>query len=163
MALSTENMLLALKLKSDNDLPKKYIEYLYNGLIKNKEKKNITKPNKDNVDKNSDNYKIALQFINKILENIGKTKITDLTEFKDINRDDIITETNKNTFIGMQKELFKYFNKKKCGWYQRKQVQHYILTFLRKMCKELHLSFKYITKDITVNRLFKTCSLYYIE
>ena len=60
------------------------------------------------VDMNSDKYKITLKFVNKLLENIGYKKINDLTEFKNINRDDIIKNKNKKSLDAMEKEFLKY-------------------------------------------------------
>ncbi len=63
---------------------------------------------------------MALKFINEILKNIGKKEINDLTEFIGIDRLDIIKDINKETFERMEDKLFKYFDKVKCGWYQKK-------------------------------------------
>lgn len=165
MALSKEDMLLALKLKPTSDLPDDYIQILYGQVIKKaSKKKNIIKVTIGKVvDKTSDKYKIALQFINKILENLKKDKINDLTDFKNIDRDDIVLDINKKTFDEMQDELFKHFNKKNCGWYARKRKKEYILTFLRKMCKELGFIFSYIQQDISHGKLRKNTSLYSIK
>ena len=70
-------------------------------------------------DKDSNKYKIALQLINKILVNIGKEEIDDLTKFVNIDRDDIIKEVNKTSLEEMDKEIFVLFNKKKCGYYRK--------------------------------------------
>ena len=103
------------------------------------------KDNKENKDnKDSEKYKVALKLINVILVNSGKETIDDLTKFKDIDKEDIIKEVNKKGFEDMEDELFKNFDKGKCGWYRRKRVDTYILHFMRCMCVDLGLSLEYV-------------------
>ena len=101
------------------------------------------------VDMNSDKYKITLKFVNKLLENIGYKKINDLTEFKNINRDDIIKNKNKKSLDAMEKEFLKYFDKSDIGWYRKASVDYYILTFLRSVCRCIGLKFNFDKKDIS--------------
>lgn len=103
------------------------------------------------MDKTTPKYKIALELMNKILTNNGKSNIDDLTKFNDFDRELIITDKNKKDFNDMQKKLFGPFDKAKSGWYKRNSVKHYILTFLRYMCSDLGLSFTYEQRDITSN------------
>ncbi len=95
------------------------------------------------LDKDSEKYKVALKLINRILVNIGRDEVDDLTKFKDVNREDIIKDTNTISFMELQSELFKYFDKVKCGWYRRKTTKNYILTFIRYMCDDMGLNFEY--------------------
>ena len=74
-------------------------------------------------------YKISLKFINELLINLGKNKIENLLEFKDIDREHIISEASKKIFTDMEKELFKQFDKVKCGWYRRNDTKNYIFYF----------------------------------
>ena len=133
-----------------------------NNKVDNKNKDGINKE-----DKNSEKYKIALKFVNKILSNLGKPEIDDLTGFKDINRDDIIKDVNKTTYNEMEKELLKHFDKKKMAWYRRNTDSHYILTFLKCMITDLGYNFDYVQKDIYIqndgNKFRKTCMFYSIK
>lgn len=97
------------------------------------------------VDKNSEKYKILLKFVNNILININENEIDDLTKFINIDRDDIIKEVNINTLKSMEKELFKHYNKDKCGYYRKSKA--FVLNCLRGMLKELNLSFTYTQKE----------------
>lgn len=123
--------------------------------------------NKDNttIDPLTDKYKVALKFINMILANLGKPAITTLTEFTNIDREDIIKEVNKQSFDAMQGELFSYFDKVAMGWYRRNKVNNYILTFLRNMCDDLGLEFAYEQKDITRlidEKSFRSTFMFYL-
>lgn len=117
--------------------------------------------------KNDEKYKTALQLINEILVNLNKSKVDDLTEFKDIDRDLLVSPENKKTFSDMSDILFDKFDRVKCGWYRRTQVKDYILTFLRCMCTDLGLQFTYeqrdITKSINGKNYRKTHTFYFIK
>ncbi len=95
--------------------------------------------------KTSVKYMIALDLLNKILTNMGKEEITDLYEFVDIYRDDIMEEVNKMSLSEMENEIFKYYNKDKCGYYRK--TKNYIVNCIRSMIKEIGYQFCYIKKD----------------
>lgn len=82
---------------------------------------------------------IALKFINKILTNIGKDQIDDLTDFIDIDRDLIIKDKNKAIVDEMESEITKHFDKKKIGYYNRTKVKTIIITYLKGMIDHLNL------------------------
>ena len=110
------------------------------------------------IDKTSSKYIIALKFVNNILKNLDKSEINDLTDFKDIDREDIIKTENKELVETMQSELFKKgnFDKGKCGFYRRSQVKTYILTLLRYICLDLGFKFTYTEKRIQKNTIAKS-------
>jgi hypothetical protein len=96
---------------------------------------------------------ILLKFINGILLNIQGDKykeITDLKDFKAINRTLIISKENDECFEKMKDELFKVFDRKAMGYYRRAKLQHYILTFLRYACADIGLKFSVKKKTVTV-------------
>lgn len=105
------------------------------------------------VDKSSEKYKVSLEFINLLLVTIGKPKISDLTEFINIDREWVIADQAKKCFNNMESRILDHFDKKKIGWYKRNTTQNYILTFLRGMCNDIGLKFTYTKKEIyiTVN------------
>ena len=97
-------------------------------------------------------YAACLKFINEILKNIGSPEIKDLTDFKNIRREDIISEPNKKVLEEMSEELFVYFNRYLFGWYRRSTTKNYILTFIRKMCNDLGLELVSVTKHHKKNK-----------
>jgi len=117
------------------------------------------------IDKNSDKYKILLKLINKMLINIKKDEIDDLTGFINIDRDDIIKEVNITLLKSMEKELFKHYSKNKCGYYRKSNA--FVLNCLRGMLKEIGYKLTYITKelgqDIDGRSLRRTHMLYSIK
>jgi hypothetical protein len=128
-----------LKVNKLDDLPIEYLNYIYLGLKPKKQQKKKVDNVVNVVDKTTDKYKVALKFINKLLKNIDKKEITDLTEFVDIDRLDIIKEENKIILEEMKGELFKEFDKHKCRYYYKKG-DNYMLNIIRGLCKELKLS-----------------------
>ena len=111
MAKSIADVLNDLHINKLDDLTTENIKLLYDTVKSNKKKINLKKNKVPNgqIDKNSDKYKIALKFINKILENLKMNKIDDLTQFKNIDREYIISDINKKTLTDMEKEIYKYF------------------------------------------------------
>lgn len=140
MALSKDKMLEELGVKGD--LPIEAIEFLYKNRSKwkkeNSTKKESVKVNKE-IDKTTDKYKMALKLVNAILKNLNKDPIDDLTEFKDIDREDIIKDDNKKVLKDMEGELFNVFDKKKCGYYRK--TDNLVLNTLRGICKEVGVEF----------------------
>lgn len=105
---------------------------------------------------------VMLKLLNRIRE--SGNDITELTDFKNINRDDIIKDETIKKFDEMEKELFEYFDRTKCGWYRRKRIKVYILTFLRYCCKDLGYQFKSSQKEIIEkinNKNFRHTDVYY--
>lgn len=101
------------------------------------------------VNKNTEQYKVLLKFLNKILLSIDKPEITDLLEFKNIDRKLIISK--KNIYDEMEEELYTHFDRKACNWYARTQVKHFILTFLRNTISIIGYEFTFIKKDVRDN------------
>ena len=114
----------------------------------------------------SDQYKIALKLVNLILVNIGNTEIEVLTDFVNVDREDIIKDVNKVSLIGMENELFPLFNKKDSGYY-RKTGNAFVLNCLRGLMKEMGYELFFEQKDvhnqINDKRFRKTCSYYSIK
>lgn len=117
-----------------------------------------------NIDKADPKYQAALIFVNAILKNLNKPEITDLTDFRNIYRCDIITDENKAVVDKMSDILFKenVFDKKKCGYYRRKHVQNYILTLLRYICSELGLKLTITEKKTQKENIAKKHMIYTI-
>ena len=101
------------------------------------------------IDKNTNKYKILLKYVNGILENVKDAiQISELTEFKNIDREEIIKEENNKLLEDMEKELFKYYSKFECGYYRKSKNKS--LNCLRGMCKEIGLIFEPVKKDVYV-------------
>jgi len=117
------------------------------------------------ADENELKYKLALEFINHILINCGRTPIINICDFKNIPREDILREENLRRLNEMEPKLYKYFDKVKCGYYRK--THNYVITFLRNMVKELGHDAKSKRKDIMVDidgkKYKKAIMVYYIQ
>jgi hypothetical protein len=117
------------------------------------------------VDKNDPKYIIALKFLNHILINNNKPVIQDILDFKDITRQDILKQENLNKLNEMEPELYKHFDKMKCGYYRK--TDNYVINFFRGMLKEMGYKGQYNEIDKTVNidgtNYRKKFMIYYIE
>jgi len=148
--IARDEMMTALNI-SDKPLPNKYIKCLYNEFVIKTNKNKIQKTNKvrNIVDTTTDKYKVLLEFVNKILINIGKDPITNLTQFKNIDREDIILPKNKPILENMAPKLFKHFNKKKSGYYRKSD--NWMLNVLRGLVREIGLKYSKSIKNIYIN------------
>jgi hypothetical protein len=98
----------------------------------------------------SDKYIFALKFINKLLENMNKNQIDDITHFKEIDREDIILPINIQTLSEMTDEITEYFDKLKCGLYNASS-KSVVLNCLRGMMKQMGYELYHKRRDITIN------------
>lgn len=128
----------------DNETIKKIYKY-YNK--RNKAQEITTETKTNSIDKTTVKYKLLLKYVNAILSNIeGKSQITDLTDFTNIDREQIIKESNQKVLDKMETELFEHFDKYKCGYYRR--TGHSVLGYLKGMCREVGLALVVTKKDI---------------
>jgi len=144
MELSKDNVLKWFSQLDEKTMKAIYMNY--SRKIK-KEKNDAITISEKIVDKSSLKYKVLLKYVNAILLNVtGKSQITDLTNFKDIDREDIIKEINKKVLIDMEQDLFKHYDKIRCGFYRKTKGMP--LNCLRCMCKELGLLLTFTKKDV---------------
>jgi len=90
-----------------------------------------------------DMYKkqIALKFVNRILRNLGRHEINELSEFKNINKLEITKNDNITIVSDLENEIYKTFGKHECGYYRRSLTCKHLITMLRGMCKNLGYKF----------------------
>jgi hypothetical protein len=119
----------------------------------------LIKENKEDI-KNSDKYKITLKLINIILVNLGKDETEDFTDFKNIDRVDILKDDHKEQFDEISEEIYKLFTKIKCGYYKKKD--NIIYNSLKYMCKDLGYKLQSKNKSIQKNKINNTYILYSI-
>ncbi len=99
------------------------------------------------ADKESTKYKIALKLVNCFLINRGKQKITELTEFINIDRDDVIQNDNLLSLRSMEDEIFAHYSKTKCNYYRKSS--NTIMNCLRGMLRDLNHKIVFSKKDIS--------------
>lgn len=78
---------------------------------------------------------IALKLLNKILLRMGKEPIDTVTKFMNIRKEELQKQENILAIEEMEKEIFQYYNKRRCRYYRRSQIQNYMMVFLKHMCE----------------------------
>ena len=95
-------------------------------------------------------YKLLLKLVNKLLVNMGKDKIEILTDFKDIDREEILSKKNEETLNKMISEFYPLFDKRKSGYYSNKKSKFKVVNILRGLTKETNYEFKYKNKEVYI-------------
>lgn len=118
----------------------------------------------DQILKNfKEKYHVALKFVNNILANSELEKITNLTNFVDVDRQLIIAQKNEDMLNSMLEEIYYYFGKRECQFGQKDKTKHYIVTILKNMCKQLTLSLNKKSKNVQKDGFVKSYILYTIS
>lgn len=183
MSLTREVKLGALKIKN-YDGPEEYVDSLYKQYILDKQerrkmrvrKQKDPNPNfkeeskseeeKEPIDKTTIKYKLLLEYVNKILKNVDAEKykddIDDLTDFKNIDRNQIVSEENTKIFEDMTEVFCEVFNKDKCGFYRNKNSPNKALNCLRGMVKEIGHEFPRKKYNVSKDKYFRSAYCYSI-
>lgn len=148
---SREDKLKAIGLSTSyktNMISNKALDELYNKTISNKDSHNDT--HKDIQKKKRDNtiiskskcakvadddlyYIVTLNFINKLLESMKKPKINKLTEFINIDKDNIITDECKQILSNELPNIVLIFGKLKINYRQKDTLKNYVVYVIKKM------------------------------
>lgn len=123
---------LGIEGKRVDELDDTIINTIYEHVKKKKEDDNTTEKSKKR--------KLLLSYLNRILSNIGKDNIKSPFDFKDINRDNVIDETNGLILDDMKKDIFELYTKTQLRWSNKSKTDTYGLTFLKIVCKDLGLT-----------------------
>jgi hypothetical protein len=146
-----------LNLEKYPDIPDNYVDLLYKSIVKKTNVKPIVQSVP--VDKTTAEYKVTLEFVNKILKNMKKDPIDDLTKFVDIDRLDIIKSQNLIVLENMKKTIAKAFDLKACGYYRKTESR--VLNCLRGMIKTVGLKLVFSKRDITNDDGFRRTHCFY--
>jgi hypothetical protein len=111
-----------------------------------KQKKNgiyVKKPkNSIKIDKNDNKYKVTLEFLNALFKVINRKTINDITEFKDVKRDDLLKENCKKVLDEYLEKIIKQFGKTKIAYRNKNLIDIYILTVIKSLASECGYNFK---------------------
>ena len=99
------------------------------------------------IERHNNKKEILLKLLNAITLKIKNENITSLTDFCNIDRDEIIKEEITDIFHKMTGEIFQHFLKSACGWNRKSLTKNFLLTFLRYACKDLGYKFGWSKKD----------------
>jgi hypothetical protein len=89
---------------------------------------------------------IVLDILNDLLQVMGKDKITNLEDFKNIRREELVKKECEKLIQNNESYIFTHFEKSKLGYYTRNSVKSYILTILKNMIKEID-NYKFVSMN----------------
>ena len=101
--------------------------------VDSKNVKSVIKEPVQKVGKDNEKYIALLKLLNAL--NVGRAPIEDITEFVNVDRNDILKDENKDVLKNMENDIFPPYDKKKCGYY-KKNADSFTLNVLRAMVKE---------------------------
>ncbi len=141
MNISRQDKIKAIGLKGKYTkihLPNNILNNIYQmeiNIQKNQVKSYIytKKPKNPKVNNNDIKYTTVLKFLNKLLEQLNMENIINITEFKNIKRNDILSNQCKIIINNNIDELCKAFGKVKLDYYNRNIRKAYMATLLRKL------------------------------
>jgi hypothetical protein len=127
------------------------LDKMYNDFITKKEQEEMNKrcqhikDAKGNKIPISDpKYKLGLKFINALLVKLGKDKIDDITQFKDIRRDNLLGDGSKEILNEYIEKLAFNFGRTKLQYNKKDVYDTYVLSVLRSITTIL--GYKFVTK-----------------
>lgn len=91
----------------------------------------IRNPKNIKIDKNSDKYKITLEFLNALVIAIGKPAINNITQFKDILRSDLMKPQCENVLNEHIGKIIEIFGKSVIRYNTRSKSKCYLLTVIK--------------------------------
>lgn len=118
--------------------------------------KNINKPKKNDktrraiskkVEKDSDTYKVTLEFLNAILKSIDKKEITDITEFKNITRKELLKPECNQALDNNIAKVLKHFGRSKIRYDMKNKYACYVLTVIKYLTS--FCGYKVVSKKTT--------------
>lgn len=93
-------------------------------------------------------YKCAIDFLNDILASVGRKPINNIKEFKDVSRDDLLSDNCKKILDKHIDKLAEVFGKTTLLLRTKKSVESYIMTLLRKMLQQFNMKLAMSQKNM---------------
>lgn len=102
----------------------------------------------DDVHKYDKIYDVLLNILNLILKHIDALPITDITQFQNVSKNDIISEEcNKIVLDFIEKLIETGFDRKIVGYQKYKNTVFANIHFINKLCKQIGYDFVFIRKS----------------
>ena len=134
------------------------LNHIYSKVIKEKEtekvKENkvpsnvrIKKPKGEKLDKSDKKYQLTLKFLNSLLKAVGKEEIDDITNFKEVKKDELLTDGCQKVLDKHINEICKIFGKSQIYYRDRNSVEHYIISLIKYMVSIIGYQFEFKIKS----------------
>jgi hypothetical protein len=148
---------------------------MYNDFLKkkeqianNKENKYISKPKTDKVSNDDERYVLTLQILNAVLAKLNKPKINNITEFKNMDKEDLLKSECKNIICSHYQIILDLFKKYGVTEFFQLKGNIYVINFVRFLAINCGYNFvsmqKEVRKRTDKHKYVRNCSrIYCIE
>jgi len=161
--ISKEDKLKAIGLPIDFNKEKitdDILDEIYNEVVEENQKKqkclkNVTgikKSKYEKVDNDSTTYKLTLNLLNDLLKQFGKNPITEITQFRDIDRNNLLDSKCDEILNAHINEIINHFGKTRIRYNTRSESNCYVLSLIKYLTSLCGYTFSstrsnYLVKD----------------
>jgi len=137
-------------------------ETVVNKMKKKTNSNTYTKKQKyQKVDNDSETYKITLEFLNCILKVIDKPEITNIIEFKDIKRDDLLKPEFNQSLTNNINKIIDHFGKSKIRYNMKNKFDCYVLTVIKYLTS--FCGYQFVSKHVNEITIESKCNYNYTK
>ena len=97
--------------------------------------------NRQIIDKNNSKYKLTLEFLSALMVEMGKDPIHNIVDFKDVKRDDLLSQGCNDIMEQYLDRFISEFGKVKIDYRRKKLIEQYIVTLIKRVSRDLHFKF----------------------
>lgn len=115
------------------------------------------------VTKSDPKYVITLEFLNALLKALGKEEIIDITNFRDIRRDDLLKDECNQALQDYLQKIIEIYGKSKIVYDKRDKIDSYIITVIKALVDKLGYDFTSVRKQTFKKSEDKSGSYCYIS
>jgi len=105
-------------------------------------------------------YQVTVEFLNDILKSMNRKTINNIKEFKDVPRDDLLTDECNQVVEKHIDKLIKVFGKTTLLVRNKDDVEHYIMTLIRKTLQVFDMKLTVSKKNIKNGDTYRTSTFY---
>ena len=122
----------------------------------------------EKINSESEKYKVTLNFLNGLLKNMNKEEINDITQFKNIKREDLLKESCNQILNEHINNIIQQFGKSKIRYNMRNKRNCYVLSVIKYLVSFCGYNFvsnnisDYVIKN-TMTYDYKSVVLYTIQ
>jgi hypothetical protein len=130
-----------------NDINDNILDRIYGDIMKKKENIELTKgqyvskPKNDKVLLDDPRYKLTIEILNAILLALNKKKINSVTEFININKDDLSKNECKHVICAYHQKIVDLFEKYGVNEFYRLKGNNYVINYIRSIVVNCGYSF----------------------
>lgn len=91
----------------------------------------VRNPKCEKIDIDCNKYKVFLKFLNDLLKKMNRNVIADITQFKNIRRDDLLKEACDKALNENINDIIKHFGRSKIRYHEKDKHKCYVLAVIK--------------------------------